>query len=150
MIRRANKKQKLAQRLTRWLTYNTIFALLPLIISILLHFLTGKLSLQTFSNSPEILFFALTISATALGDISETITLIGGDLTFTILSSALLLGVVASAILYGCLIYDTTIVINSPSGFRKNLLNFSIGLAVVMFILGTLVEVLIGKIEGKW
>lgn len=149
MTRRANKKQKLAKRLTRWLTYNTIFALLPLIISTLLHFLTGKLSLQTFSNSPEILFFALTISATAMGDISETITPIGWDLTFTILSSALLLGVVTSAILYGGLIYDTTIVINSPSGFRENLLKFSIGLALVMFILGTLVEVLIGKIEGK-
>jgi hypothetical protein len=149
MTRRANKKQKLAKRLTRWLTYNTIFALLPLGVSVLLHFLAGKLSLQTFSNSPEVLFFALTISATALGDISETITSIGGDLTFRILSSALLVGAVVSAILYGGLIYDTTIVINSPSGFRENLLNFSIGLAVVMFILGTVVEVLIGKIEGK-
>jgi hypothetical protein len=149
MTIRANREQKLAKRLTRWLIYNTIFALLPLIISVLLHFLTGKLSMQTFSNSPEILFFALTLSATAIGDISETITPIGWDLTFTILSSALLLGVVTSAILYGGLIYDTTIAINSPSGFRENLLNFSIGLALVMFILGTLVEVLIGKIEGR-
>ncbi len=150
MTRRANKKQKLAKRLTRWLTYNTIFALLPLGVSILLHTLAGKLSLQTFSDSPEVLFFALTISATAMGDISETITPIGGwDLTFTILSSALLLGAITSAILYGGLIYDTTIIINSPSGFREKLLNVSIGLALVMFILGTVVEVLIGKIEGK-
>ncbi|MEG3874089.1 MULTISPECIES: hypothetical protein [unclassified Microcoleus] len=149
MTRRANKKQKLAKRLTRWLTYNTIFALLPLGVSILLHSLAGKLSLQTFSNSPEVLFFALTISATAMGDISETITPIGWDLTFTILSSALLLGAVTSAILYGGLVYDTTLVINSPSGFREKLLSFSIGLALIMFILGTLAEVLIGKIEGK-
>ncbi|WP_414583120.1 hypothetical protein [Scytonema sp. PCC 10023] len=63
-------------------------------------------------------------------------------------SSALLLGAVTSAILYGSLLYDSIIGPGSEN-FRERLLWVSIGLPLVMYILGTLVEVLIGKIEEK-
>ena len=145
---KAAKKQKLAKRLVRWLLYNTIFALLPLGLSVLLRALAGKLSIEALTSSPDILFFALMISATAMGDMSETAAPLGWDITFTILGSALLLGAVTSAILYGSLLYDS-IVIPGSADFRERLLWVSIGLGVIMFILGTVVEVLIGKIEGK-
>ncbi|MEL6931001.1 MAG: hypothetical protein AAFO95_20600, partial [Cyanobacteria bacterium J06600_6] len=88
--------QRLAKKLIRWLTYNTLFALLPLAISILLRTLTGKLSIETLTNSPDILFFALMISSTALGDMNEVADIIGWDATFSLLSSALTLGAITS------------------------------------------------------
>lgn len=145
---RSGKKQKLAKRLVRWLTYNVIFALLPLAVSVLLRALVNKLSIQDFSNSPEILFFALTISATAMGDLSEIASPLGWDIYFSIFGSALLLGAVFSSILYGSLVYDSIIGPGSME-FREKLLVFSIGLAIILFFLSTVVEVLIGKIEGK-
>ncbi|WP_414583121.1 hypothetical protein [Scytonema sp. PCC 10023] len=83
---KAAKKQKLAKRIISWLTYDTIFALLPLGISIPLTTLAGKLSIEAFTKSPEILFFSLMISANSMRDINEISAPIGRDLTFTIFS----------------------------------------------------------------
>lgn len=139
----------MGKRLVRWFTYNVIFALLPLGTMLLLRALAGKLTVAAVAESPEILFFALMINATAVGDLTEITTHLGGwDLTFRIFGSALLLGAVCSAILYGCLVYDSVVGPGSAT-FRAQLLSVSIWLAIVFFVLSTIVEALIGRIEGK-
>lgn len=145
----STQELRLAKRLVRWFTYNCLFALLPLITALVLHALADKLTIDAVASSPEILFFALMVSATAMGDLSEIATPLGGwDITFRILGSALLLGAVWSAILYGSLLYDSVIGPGSVA-FRSRLLIVAVGLAAVLFVLSTLVEMLIGKIEGK-
>ncbi len=138
----------MGDRLVRWFTYNVVFALLPLGAALLLRALAGKLTTEAVANSPEILFFALMVSATAMGDLSEIAAPLGWDLTFRILGSALLIGAVFSSILYGSLLYDSVIGPGSAA-FRSRLLTVSIVLAVVLFIVCALVEILLGRIEVK-
>lgn len=135
----------LGNRLVRWFTYNLGFALLPLIASITLRALNGSLNAQAVANSPEILFFALMVSATAMGDISEFSVPVGWDLRFRVFWSCLLLGAVWSAILYGGLLYDSIIGPGSPS-FKSRLLVLSIIVAVLLFFVSTIVEALLGRI----
>ncbi len=141
-------KQKLPQRMIRWFTYTIGFALLPLCISILIRGLAGKLSIEALTNSPDILFFSLIISASALGDINETTNMIGWDIIFSILFSALMLGAIISAILYGSFLSVGIFEIKIEK-FYDNLLWVSILLGFCLFILGTIVEFLIGKIEAN-
>lgn len=133
------------KRLIRWITYNFAFALLPLVVASIMHSLNGTLTTQFFANSPEILFFALMVSATALGDLSEVRVSIGKDLLLQVSSSCLLLGTVVSAILYGALLHDSIVGPNSVS-FQGNLLNLAIIVAVMSFVASTTVEVLLGRI----
>jgi hypothetical protein len=137
----------LGHRLVRWFTYNLIFALLPLCAAVLLRALAGKLSTDAIANSPEILFFAIMVSATAMGDLSEVTAPIDRDLILKVLQAILLIGAIWAAVLYGTLLYDSIIGPGSPS-FRLGLLQVSAGLAVSLFLFSTVTQVLLGKIEG--
>lgn len=138
----------MANRLVRWFTYNVTFALLPLACSLLLRALAGKLNIEDVAKSPEVLFFSLIVCATALGDLSEVAKPIGRDITLKIFRSVLLFGAVFSAILYGSLLYDTAIGPGSAA-FRSRLLTVSVLMAVAFFILSTVVEAILGKIEDR-
>jgi hypothetical protein len=142
----------LSKRLIRWVTFNVIFALLPLIVLLVLRQLAGKLSSDDLAASPEILFFALMVSATAMGDLSEVLPAVGWSPTFGILGSFMLLGAVFSAILYGGLLSSLLfgdILGPAAKSFRSGLLIMSVCLAVVLLIVSTLTEILLGKIEAK-
>ena len=141
-------RRDLGKRLVRWFTYNLGFALLPLVAAVTLRVLNGTLTTQAVSNSSEILFFALMVSATAMGDISEVTVPVGWDLRFRVFWSCLLLGGIWSAILYGGLLYDSIIGPGSPS-FRSRLLVLSIIVAVLLFLVSTIVEILLGRIIGE-
>ena len=136
----------MAKRLVRWFTYTIFFALLPLGISILIRSFTGNISLRSIANSPEFLFFSLMVTATALGDLSETFRNSLRTLTFDILRSGLLLGAVFSAILYGSFIYDS---ITNPEidQFRIQLFGLTKWLAIVFGIVSTIAEAWIGRME---
>lgn len=136
----------MANRLVRWITYNLIFASLPLISSLLLRHLVDKLTLDALANSPEILFFSLMISATALGDLGEIKPPSHWEILFKIFWSALLLGAIGSAILYGAFLFDSIIGPQSPV-FRLRLLTFSMWMTAAYFVLSTAVEVIIGRLE---
>jgi hypothetical protein len=138
----------ISQRLIRWFTYNFIFALIPIAASLAIHGLAGQLTFVALVNSPEILFFALMVGATASGDISEVSAPLEHDIQFRLFKSFLLVGTAVAALFYGVFIYDS--VINPvPTIFRSRLLLVSIGLAVVMFGVSTAVEAILGKIERK-
>lgn len=137
----------LGKTIIRWITYNLIFALLPLGASLTLHALSGTLTAQTLASSPEILFFCLMVSATALGDLSEITASVGWDLRLRVVWACLLFGAIWSAILYGALLSHTIPGPATPS-FQSNLLKVSVGIAVPLFLVSTLAEVLIGRIKG--
>lgn len=128
------------------MTYNLGVALIPLVASIAIHWLTAKLTSNAIASSPEILFFTLVVCASAMGDLSESTALIGRTVNASILYSALLLGLISSAILYGCLLYDG---IAGPGdiNFRLQLLRMSVVLAVVFFLVSTIAEIYLGRNE---
>lgn len=138
----------MGKRMIRWITYNLAFALLPLLAAVTMQMLNGTLTTQFVANSPELLFFALMVSATAMGDISEITTAIGEDIRIRISWSCLFFGAVWSAILYGALLYDSIIGPNSAS-FQQRLLTLSIFVATLLFIVSTFVEVILARtIDG--
>lgn len=136
----------MAKRLIRWITFDIVFALIPFILILVLRFLTGSLSVQTLSSSPEILFFAIMVSATATGDLYGLADPLGWDVQLRILFSFMLFGAVFSAILYGSFLYDTIIGSISPV-FKENLFRLSIFLTSALAILAFLAEILIARIE---
>lgn len=136
------------ERILRWIKYNLIFALLPLGVSILFRFLVDKLSFDSLSNSPELLFFSIMVSATSLDDISEIKKYYSKlDFTIKILGSALLFGAIWSAILYGTFLYDS-LVVNNELSIRESLFKISIYMGIALFIISTSVQIIIGKIES--
>ena len=137
----------MVKRLIYWFTYNVVFALLPLIAMLLMRSLTGKLSSDAVATS-EVLFFALMVSAVAGGDIKDCVTDRKRNDTFRILESSLLIGAFLSAILYGAFVYDNVAEQHS-SVFQARLPIVSITLASVLFVLSTLTEMLLGKLESK-
>ena len=136
----------LATRLIRWFTFNVSFALIPLVCALFLRHMINGLTWQDVADSPEILFFALIISSTALGDISDMRKQVGNDLKFQIFWSALLLGAIFSAILYGSFLYDK-LAAHQSRAFRDNLMKVSILLSASLLACSTLVESLIGRIH---
>ncbi len=138
----------MAKRLVRWFTFNVVFALFPLITAVLFRDLAGKLTKDDIAKSPEILFFALMISATALGDLFEILPSVGWDVLLVIMGAVLFVGAMFSAILYGGLLYNSMVEAGAES-FRSRLLSYSVFLAIGLFAVSTTTEVLLGRIEGK-
>lgn len=117
-----------------------------------LRYLAGRLAVDDLAKSPEILFFALMVGATAMGDLFEIAPTIGWNPTFGILGSFLLIGSMFSAILYGSLLfsllyYDS--IGSSANSFRFGLLLVSMILAAILLLVSTLTEILLGKIEPQ-
>ena len=138
----------MARRLVRWFTFNIAFALLPLGAAVLIRSLAGKLTREALANSPEILFFALMISATAVGDLVAVSKPEDNGTVFQILWSALLLGAVSAALLYGVFLY-ASIMNPAASDFRVGLWSISKWLAVTFAIVSTLAEAWIGHMEAS-
>ena len=132
--------------MVRWFTYNLAFALLPLASNLLLRALAGR-SHDHSLLSAEVLFFALMVSATALGDLADVSSHISGGWILALCRSSLLLGAILSAILYGSFLYDTLLSKGLPA-FRERVFEFSKWLAVALFVLSTLVEMLLARIRA--
>ncbi len=81
-----------------------------------------------------------------MGDLSETGLQLGWTLSHSIFFSGLLLGLIASAILYGCLLYEG--ISGTATLARLRALQLSFGLAVAFLILSTVVEVYLGRLEA--
>lgn len=137
----------LASAVIHWLTYSVVFALLPVAISVTLRGLAGKLSLNDLSSSPELLFFAIMLNATALGDLSEVAPGIGSETLYRVLHSALLLCALVSAIFYGCLVFESVFQIANPL-FRWRLLFISFSLDAVSLLLATSAELFLARIRS--
>jgi hypothetical protein len=110
--------------------------------------LADKLTTQDVATSPEILFFTLMVSASALRDLNEVAGSVGWTLSFRILETMLFSGALFSAIFYGALLYGSIV---GPESliFQLRLLPVSISLAVWFFLLSTIVEAVVGRRESK-
>ena len=80
------------------------------------------------------------ISATALGDITDEVKIVGKGPSFQAVKGALLFGGIAVASLYGMYQYDTII---GPGNiaFRNNITGFALILALILDIIGIKYEV---------
>jgi hypothetical protein len=134
-------------RLIRFSLYNIVFALLPLIISASIRQI-ASLATPAGVYAPEILFFAVMISATALGDISDEVKVTGSSPFFQLLRGALMLGAIASAALFGMYQYDQIVGPGFPP-FRENITWYAIAMGVVFLIFSVVAEVLLGRIQGR-
>ena len=137
------------KRLIRWFFIILPFALIPFAIGIFLRLIAGEFTLGNIASSPEILFFTLMVCATALSDRNEIDQISKSQTVFQLLGSALIIGAVFSAILYGILLYNNifehdAVGFQSPSFFW-----FEIVFAIIFLVIGTVTEVIIGQIEDK-
>ncbi len=142
------KRSLVGNKLFRWVMFNLILGLFPLGTTVFVHFLTGKLTYSVLVNSPEILFLALTVTATALRDLYESAPFLGKEMLYNVLFSGLLLGLILSAVFYGLFILDS--VYNPGSlGLRSALLKYSVLLTILLCFCSGITVVLLSKIEAE-
>lgn len=134
-------------RILRWIKYNLVFALLPLLASIFFRYLADQLDRHFLTKSPEIIFFIIMISATTLDDLSSLRkNLPAFDFKIRISEGILLLSAIWSAFLYGAFLFVTIIGPDNPL-IRERIFDFSIFLGIALFFFCTVIQIFIGKIE---
>jgi hypothetical protein len=138
-------------RLLRWCFFSVAFALLPLALAVFMPYLVlGERAdpHRLVRGSPEMLFFCLMISATALGDLFEVSRGRWRALVYG-LGVVLLLTAVLSAILYGSFLHD---ILMSADGrgrldFQTRMFRLSTALAYAAAVAAGLAQCLIGAME---
>ena len=136
----------MAKRLIKWFTFTIAFALIPLGATLLLRYLLGVESGWPSSYAPELLFFSLMASATALGDLSEVNPSVKGAVLVRSLFSILLLGAIAAGILYGSLVF-AMLTNTDTDTFSERTARAALLVTIIYGVFATLVEILIGRIE---
>ena len=144
--RRADVKK----RLLRWFFLNFLFASIPLLVVVVLRALVDQLSIDALQdNLSEILFFAITISVTTVGDIAEVNRALGhDDLLYTFILF-LLFSVIWSTVLYAVVHLH---LLTSTSLNMALFMQMSVGTATILFLLSTGIQVFLGKVmpsEGQ-
>ena len=142
------KPPVLGEKLARWIVFNLILALFPLGTTLFVHSLAGKLSYQVLLNSPEILFLALMVSATALRDLYEASPFLRGEMLYTVLYYALFLGLILAAVFYGLFVLDS---VNNPStpALRAALFKYANILTIVLCVCSFITVLLLSRIESR-
>lgn len=128
-------------KIFRWLTYNVLFAFIPVGFFVLARVLLMQdVTVQNFSRTPELLFFSLMLSGTALGDLSDNAPL--QSVHLLLLKSALFVTTVLSTLLYATQI---VVALKFPVGtFDVELsVGLAIGLAIASLLVATTTEVLL-------
>ena len=97
--------------------------------------------------APELLFFGIMISATALGDITDEARIIENTLLFQAIKGVLLFGAIGVAALYGMYQYDA-IVGPGNIAFRSSITGVTLVAAVFSFLTSFSAEFLLVKIRG--
>jgi hypothetical protein len=98
---RALKTTAFWLRLLKWLEYNVILALTPLVVGTLARSWSATPPPGPSHVPPELLFFALAISATTLGDLREVTAEGAWSIFLRLFSVILSTGALLSAVLYG-------------------------------------------------
>jgi phosphotransferase system glucose/maltose/N-acetylglucosamine-specific IIC component len=131
----------------RFLKYNVVFALLPLVIVWGMRALANK-SAPLSAYVPELLFLAIMVSITAIGDIGDYRQRISTWLRFDIIQSTLLMGVILAVALYAAYTYDS---LTFPEGsvFRTNVTIVTAVLAPLLCLAGITAEVLLARVKGS-
>lgn len=137
----------LVSHLIRFVGFNICISLIPLGASWVVRGL-AEIDPPPGVYAPELLFLAVSVSATALGDITDEKYTQGIKWLFDLLKATLLLGVIASAMFWGFYQYDT--VIGSDNiNVRNNITFFSSLIAILMVVISLITEVIIAYSRGK-
>jgi hypothetical protein len=134
----------MGMRILKWFIFNVFFGLLPLILAVSFRALAGQEFYPTIRDSPEILFFVLMITTTAMGDLFEMSVRVGWDLILASLFFGMLVGAVVAAAFYGGLVYST-LMTPEATGFRTGLLTVGQWAALIYTVAGFCVQRLVGK-----
>lgn len=136
----------MAAHLIRFLIYNFFGALLPLFISLFIRHISN-ITHRPGVYTPELLFFSIMISATALGDITDEIKLYKKT-SFQIIKGVLIYGSIGAAIIFGMFQYDAIV---GPGNipFRENITKSSLVISVILFLTSFSAEFLIAKIKAS-
>lgn len=130
--------------MAKWFIFTLLFAFIPITISLLFNYLSGA-SQNTYNFIGEILFFTIMVSSTSLSDIvglNKTVK----DFILTIFIGFFILLVLSSSILYGGILYGQINNITSDE-FNGRVFIISLSLAILSGILGTIIQVLMSRIE---
>jgi hypothetical protein len=127
----------------RFLSYNFLGALFPVLISLIVHGL-GKKEPTPGIYTPEFLFFAVVISATALGDITDEKKLVQNNPLVQLVKAMLLWGALSVAVIYGLYLYGAIIGPENQE-VRNRVSCISPIIAVVLFLASLLAEIMLAK-----
>lgn len=144
--RKTNQIIPVVSDLEKFLSYNLFGALLPLIISWGVRQLSGVAATEGV-YAAELLFFAVMISTTALGDLSDETKHLAKTLFYELIKGGLRFGALGVAAIFGAYQYDS---IFSPSGsaFRQNITTFSLYVAIALFVLSLVAEIMVVRIRN--
>lgn len=140
-------------RLLRWLFIHCLLALMPIITSYVVYSWFNPDGADWHLSVGEVLFFTFMISAIALGDAGELVIELARfrEPYKSLLVVSIMLSV---GVLYTLLLYGLNVLHNIPGSREVSgseaLLNHSLVLAVVFFVLGTLVQVKFSQVEERW
>ena len=145
VLSRIRPSSKATSHMIRFVMYNLVGALLPLLISWTVRRIGDVLD-PPGAYAPELLFFAVMISATALGDLTDEKEL-GGQPVFQLMKGTLLFGAIVVAAIFGVHQYD---IILGPGNltFRTNITSYALLLAIALFVTSMVAEMLIARIRG--
>jgi hypothetical protein len=135
----------LAKRLIRWVFFNCLFAIFPFLYSLYVTDRADKSVYQAWSNSPELLFFALITTATVLGDLFEKWP-IRWNIFFTVCGLILLMFVILFACQYGNFQHS---LVTQPEAimYRDRLLRDAWYAVWIAAGFSTIVEMLLGWVD---
>ena len=134
------------KKFINWLVFHAIFALFPLLSVWFFRSLLSRTAIETIHDFPEILFFALMVCASTVGDLRGLDRPPRWKKTFLILEAALLVGAVGSAILYGGIRFVG--IMEPEVTFRTHLLTYSILLTTLLFLTSLTAQILLALVES--
>ena len=130
-------------RLLKWFVFTILFAFIPVGISIFCNFFSLKPLKEGTEFIGELLFFTIMISSTSLRDIID-LNRIVRDAILTCIVTALILLLIFCSAFYVLFLQSESSTINMNGLFKT-----SITLAIIGGILGTLVQIYIGRVEVR-
>jgi uncharacterized membrane protein len=133
-----------ADRMTKWFIFTILFAFIPITISLLFTYLSN-IQRSSYDFIGEILFFTIMVSSTSLSDVVSLNKKVQ-DFILTIFIGFFILLVLSSSILYGSILYGQINNITSEL-FNSRVFSISLTLAIISGILGTIIQILLGRTE---
>lgn len=135
----------MGKRILNWFLFGILFALMPLIIYIVLHYMC-EIAIEIRDCISELLFFTIMICATCLWDVNDMKKKIKSDIVFNLFFASLIILLIFSAILYGGIQLQ-----NMKNDIKimsiQRTYTFSMIMTISSGILGTIIQIVLSRIE---
>lgn len=135
----------MSKRIFNWFIFGIIFALMPLIIYVLMHYICNK-PIISEECIPELLFFNIMVAATCMWDVTEMRRAISNDFFVNCFYISLIILLIFAAMFYGAMQLqgiDTSIKLIEID----RLFYFSRNMSIVGGILGTIIQIILSRVE---